>query len=300
MKYKLIGPVICSPENTMQVDKCPQLFTVSSYVFEYKSVFRSTTQSDKRAIIKEYIENAFKSGINFFHISGPQYEAEAMEIFSESVQSFLDKIVISSTCDLTRPANKIEEVLQICEQLRTNCIDILYLDCNNDACGDVTPAMLVFRQLLNSGKINGAGLSNASLEQIECANKIFPLTIVRSDYHSLSENMFDRKIIKLCKDFGIIFSVHTDFNEEFHLFDQDRVVERIAEKYCFSTKQVMSIWMISQGFMQCIDVAEASSLSDYISALKEELSSEELKQLTSVFESIDTSQYRHGSKPGGY
>lgn len=301
MKYKLIGPIICAPEDTMQTNKCPKLFTASSYAFECKSLFQASTQLDRRAVIKHSLEDAFKNGINFFHIGGLQHETEAMEIFSESVQNFIDKLIISSTYNIIQPLHKIEEVvLRNCEQLRTQCVDVLYLDCNNDARGDVAPAMLVFRQLLNAGKINGAGLSNASPEQIERANKIFPLTIVRNDYNSLSEKIFDKKIINFCKISGIIFSAHTNLNEENFLCDQSRVIEKIAKKYGFAFKKIILIWMISQGFIPCIDITSSGCLTDCISISSTELASGELKQLTSVFEVMAISQCEYSPKLGCY
>ena len=302
MKYKLIGPIICVPENTTQTNKCPKFFTVSSCVFEYKSLFQLSTSLDRRSVIKQCVEDAFKRGINFFHVGGLQHESEALEIFSESVQSFRDKIIIALTFDVVESAHRIEElILQNCVQLGIECIDIVQLDCANDASVDLEPVMLIFKQLLSFGKINGVGLSNASAAQIEYANRIFPLTIVRSDYSFLSENFFDSELVNICKSFGIVLSVHTDLSEDSNYSSgQLRVISEIAEKYCFTFKKVISIWMISQGIIPCIDITGSDCLVDCLSINNEELTFEELKQLTSVFEAMPASQYWCRPKLGCY
>jgi aryl-alcohol dehydrogenase-like predicted oxidoreductase len=143
---------------------------------------------------------AFDSGINFFDTAYCYgYEGESERMIAKVLGPRRNDIAIATKGGIVWGADRKqirdgrpESIRRHCEEslrrLKTECVELYYLHAP-DPNVPVSESAGAFRELIAAGKIRGAGLSNATRQQLEEFHAVCPLAAYQPHY-----NMLQREI----------------------------------------------------------------------------------------------------------
>jgi aryl-alcohol dehydrogenase-like predicted oxidoreductase len=163
------------------------------------------------------IRRAFDSGVTFFDTAEAYGPHECERILGEAIQSFRDKVVITSkfgwNIDLEtgerRPGlnSKPDHIKPVVEgmlkRLRTDRIDLLYQH-RVDPEVPIEDVAGAVQELMQQGKVLHWGLSEMGLNTLRRAHAALPVTAVQNEYSMLWRGP-ERDVIPTCEELGIGF-----------------------------------------------------------------------------------------------
>jgi aryl-alcohol dehydrogenase-like predicted oxidoreductase len=143
---------------------------------------------------------AFDAGINFFDTAYCYgYDGESERMIARILGPRRREIVIATKGGIVWGADKKqirdgrpESIRRHCEEslrrLKTDCVELYYLHAPDPSI-PVAESATAFRDLIDSGKIRAAGLSNATTDQLREFHAVCPLAAYQPHY-----NMLQREI----------------------------------------------------------------------------------------------------------
>jgi len=163
------------------------------------------------------IRRAFDSGVTFFDTAEAYGPHECERILGEAIQSFRDKVVITSkfgwNIDLEtgerRPGlnSKPDHIKRVVDgmlrRLRTDRIDLLYQH-RVDPEVPIEDVASAVQELMHQGKVLHWGLSEMGLNTLRRAHAALPVTAVQNEYSMLWRGP-EREVLPLCEELGIGF-----------------------------------------------------------------------------------------------
>ena len=163
------------------------------------------------------IRRAFDSGVTFFDTAEAYGPHECERILGEAIQSFRDKVVITSkfgwNIDLEtgerRPGlnSKPDHIKRVVDgmlgRLRTDRIDLLYQH-RVDPEVPIEDVAGAVQELMQQGKVLHWGLSEMGLDTLRRAHAALPVTAVQNEYSMLWRGP-ERDVIPTCEELGIGF-----------------------------------------------------------------------------------------------
>jgi pyridoxine 4-dehydrogenase len=159
-------------------------------------------------------------------------------------------------------------------RLKTEVIDLYYLH-RVDPETPLEETMAVIAEARDAGKIRHVGISEVTVEQIERARAVVPITAVQNLY-----NLGDRQhdgVIDHCAEQGIVFVPYYPLSGA----DAPAVTE-IAQRRGASASQVVLAWLLhrSPAMLPIPGTLSLGHLKENLAALDLELSAEELQALS--------------------
>ena len=191
---------------------------VSSIGFGVQNMRRKyETTVPYRPEMLNIIRRAFDSGVTFFDTAEAYGPHECERILGEAIQSFRDKVVITSkfgwNIDLEtgerRPGlnSKPDHIKLVVDgmlrRLRTDRIDLLYQH-RVDPEVPIEDVAGAVQELMQQGKVLHWGLSEMGLNTLRRAHAALPVTAVQSEYSMLWRGP-EREVLPLCEELGIGF-----------------------------------------------------------------------------------------------
>jgi aryl-alcohol dehydrogenase-like predicted oxidoreductase len=163
------------------------------------------------------IRRAFDNGVTFFDTAEAYGPHECERILGEAIQSFRDKVVITSkfgwNIDLEtgerRPGlnSKPDHIKPVVDgmlrRLRTDRIDLLYQH-RVDPEVPIEDVAGAVQELMQQGKVLHWGLSEMGLNTLHRAHAALPVTAVQNEYSMLWRGP-EREVLPLCEELGIGF-----------------------------------------------------------------------------------------------
>jgi aryl-alcohol dehydrogenase-like predicted oxidoreductase len=163
------------------------------------------------------IRRAFDSGVTFFDTAEAYGPHECERILGEAIQSFRDKVVITSkfgwNIDLetgerrpglnSKPDHIKLAVEGMLRRLRTDRIDLLYQH-RVDPEVPIEDVAGAVKELMNQGKVRHWGLSEMGLNTLRRAHATLPVTAVQNEY-SMFWRGPEQEVLPLCEELGIGF-----------------------------------------------------------------------------------------------
>jgi aryl-alcohol dehydrogenase-like predicted oxidoreductase len=136
----------------------------------------------------------------------------------------------------------------------------------------------VIADFLKEGLIARAGLSQVSVEQIEAARKVFPVTTVQNRYNLVDRA--DEAVLDYCTHEGIGFIPWYPLAAG-DLAQSGGLVDMIANAHSASPGQVALAWVLkrSPNMLPIPGTSQVAHLEENIAAAQLELSDEEFQQL---------------------
>lgn len=191
---------------------------VSSIGLGVQNMHRNyTTLVPYRPEMIELIQAAYDQGITFFDCAEAYGPHENERILGEAIQSFRNKVVITSKFGWnidpatgerrpglnSKPAHIKLVVEGMLKRLRTDRIDLLYQH-RVDPEVPIEDVAGAIKDLMNEGKVLHWGLSEPGLQTVRRAHATLPLTAIQNEYSMIWRGP-EQEVIPLCEELGIGF-----------------------------------------------------------------------------------------------
>ncbi len=152
---------------------------------------------------------------------------------------------------------------------------------------DYADSVGVLREALDAGKIQFAGLSNVSVEQIEIAQQIIPVTSVQNQYSPTHLAPINDGVLEKCRADGIAFLPWSPLGGMggAKQIGEKGALEKLADEMNVSPQQIVLAWHLAQYDYE-LPIPGASrveSVEDSAKAAEIELTSEQVEMLTQSF-----------------
>lgn len=172
--------------------------------------------SDEKEMI-EVIRGAVKAGITMFD-TAECYQNDDGTVYNETLvgealKPYRDKVIIATKCGIkvvngaqvldARPEVIRASLEGSLERLQTDYVDLYYLH-RVDPNTPIEVVAQTMKELMEEGKINHWGLSEAGIETIKKAHAICPLTVVESEYSMLWRDA-EKELLPLLEELEIGF-----------------------------------------------------------------------------------------------
>lgn len=165
------------------------------------------------------LQAAFAAGINFFdtaYIYG--YTGESEQMIARALGSHRGEVVIATKCGLewdtqhkqkrdARPATIRRQCEESLKRLQTDVIDLYYLHAPDPEV-PVEESAGAIRELLDTGKIRAAGVSNFSqIAQYEAFHAVCPISADQPHYNMLQREI-EQERLPWCRAHGVSVNVY--------------------------------------------------------------------------------------------
>ena len=145
----------------------------------------------------------------------------------------------------------------------------------------------VLREALDAGKIQFAGLSNVSVEQIEIAQKIVPVASVQNQYSPTHLAPLNDGVLEKCRADGIAFLPWSPLGGMggAKSIGEKGALEQLADEMKVSPQQLVLAWHLAQ-YDRALPIPGASriaSVEDSAHAAEIELSAQQVEMLSRSF-----------------
>ena len=269
------------------------------------------------------IHRAIELGINFFDTADMYGPFINEELVGKALKSFRDKVVIATKFGNVRGKNgerlgvngKPEYVRQACEaslkRLGIDTID-LYYQHRVDPNTPIEETIGEMKKLVEEGKVQHLGMSEAAPETIRRANKVHQITALQTEYSLWTRNP-EEKILSTCRELGISFVAYSplgrgfltgtfkkpedlpadDFrrrnprfekeNFEYNLRIVKKIEEMAEEKRC-KPSQLALAWVLAQGedIIPIPGTKQIKYLEENAAAVNIQLSKTDLEKLNKI------------------
>jgi aryl-alcohol dehydrogenase-like predicted oxidoreductase len=158
-------------------------------------------EADSRATIAA----AFDAGINFFDTAYCYgYEGESERMVGEVLKPHRERVVIATKCGIhwgldqkqvrdARPETIRRQCDESLQRLGTDVIDLYYLHAP-DPQTPIAESAGAIKELLASGKIRAAGVSNCTTEQLAAFHAACPLSAFQPPYNMLQREIEESQL----------------------------------------------------------------------------------------------------------
>ena len=150
-----------------------------------------------------------------------------------------------------------------------------------------TDSVGVLREALDAGKIQFAGLSNVSVEQIETAQRIVPITSVQNQYSPTHLAPQNDGVLEKCRQDGIAFLPWSPLGgmSGAKQIGEKGALEKLADEMKVSPQQIVLAWHLAQDdrVLPIPGASRAASIEDSAKAADIELTAEQVEMLSQSF-----------------
>jgi len=198
------------------------------------------------------------------------------------------------------------------KRLNTEVIDLYYLH-RKDPDTPIEETVGAMSRLIEQGKIRAIGLSEVNADTLRRAHAVHPITALQSEYSLWTRDPED-DILETCKELGIAFVAYSPLGrgfltgqikkfEDFDAGDYRRnsprfqganfekniqlvqKIEEIAKRKGCAAAQLALAWVLAQGdhIFPIPGTKRIKYLEENIGSLNVQLSTEDLKEIESVF-----------------
>jgi aryl-alcohol dehydrogenase-like predicted oxidoreductase len=227
---------------------------------------------------RSFLEEAVEAGIEFIDTAHLYTDGESEATIGATLSPYPEGLVVATKGGYESGGNVArlrDELERSFERLRTDSITLYYLHrVHPDT--PLEEAMELLAGYLQEGRIEHVGLSEVSVEQIERARAVVPISAVQNEY-SVSQRMHEA-VLRHCEAEGIAFVSFYPLKKG---EDPPRLRE-VAEAHDATPSQIRLAWLLGQGH-QVVPIPGTRSiehLEENLGALELELSAAELEALS--------------------
>jgi len=278
----------------------------------------------------DVIARALELGVNHFDTSDVYGPFTNEETVGRALDGRRDEAVISTKVGLVvgpnggyplgkvgRPEHLREAVDASLRRLRTDVIDLYYLH-RIDPEVPFEEQWSTLASFVDAGKVRAIGLSEASIDELERAQAIHPVTALQSELSLWTRDAIENGIVAWCAANGVAFvpfsplgrgyltgTVTTadfaglDFRIDNPRFQQEAldanqaivdVVRRVAERHDATAAQVALAWVLARGehVLPIPGTKRRRYLEENVAAASLELTAEDHAELDDLPETLGT------------
>ncbi|HEY6955343.1 MAG TPA: aldo/keto reductase [Flavisolibacter sp.] len=279
------------------------------------------------------IRKAYELGVTFFDTAEAYGPFINEEVVGEAVEPFRDQVVIATKFGFeegnaakgldSRPERIRQVTDEALRRLRTDRIDLFYQH-RVDPKVPMEDVAGTVKELIQQGKVNHFGMSEAGVESIRKAHAVQPVAALQSEY-SLWWREPEKEIIPLLEELGIGFvpfsplgkgfltgkitenttfekgdyrgNVFPRFSEENRKANMKFVefLNEIALQKNVTPAQIALAWLLAQKpwIVPIPGTTKVSRLQENLGATKITLTSDELKQIKDAVSKIEVKGARY-------
>jgi len=269
------------------------------------------------------IHRAMDLGCNFLDTADAYGGGHNEQLIAKAIKGRRDTVVLATKCGIVAdpkvPAiqslNGTPAYIKACvvdslQRLAVEAIDLYYLH-RFDSKVPVEESMGAFADILKAGKIRHVGLSGVSVDQIERAMKVVPVTAVQNEY-SLFNRDSDGPVFDTCRRLGIAWVPYSPLGRGFltgtlassnfdpndtrvnmkpyqgENFDKNKALmarfTAIADRKGITGAQLALAWVLAQGeyVVPIPGTQRRKYLEDNLKAADVMLSAAELKEIQAL------------------
>lgn len=265
------------------------------------------------------IWRAMEHGINFFDTADMYGDGANEVLLGKALKGRRDKVIIATKFGNARGPDgkrytngRPEYVKEACEsslkRLGTDYIDLYYLH-RIDPKVPIEETIGAMAELVDSGKVNHIGISEASSDTLKRANSVYPLTALQTEYSLWSRDPEDSQL-KACADLGIGFVAYSPLGRGFltgafkkaedipendyrrttprftgENFSKNlkllHIIEELSEEHNCKPSQLALAWVISRGenIVPIPGTKQRKYLDENIGALDVKLSKSDMEKI---------------------
>ena len=232
---------------------------------------RLTDTPENRAFLAAAVE----AGVDFIDTAHLYTSGESERTIGATLAPFPAQLTVATKGAYARgtgPEDLRAHLDESRERLRTDRIELYYVHRFHPD-SSVESMVSVLAEARDAGKIEHAGVSQVSVEQLELARTVMPIAAVQNEY-SLGER--DDEVLELCAEHGILFVPF------FPLRGGDRrAIAEIAGAHGATPHQVKLAWLLKRSpvMLPIPGTLSIEHLRENLGALELELDDEEFERL---------------------
>jgi pyridoxine 4-dehydrogenase len=235
---------------------------------------RLTKSTEHIAFVKE----AVAAGVSHIDTAHLYAGGESEETIGEALSPSPGGCVVATKGGFRpgegRPEALRAQIEESLRQLRTESIALYYLH-RVDPETPIERSLGAIAEYRDSGKIRHVGVSQVSIDEIERAREIVPITAVQNHYN-VSERRHD-DVVDYCTGEGIVFVPFFPLRG-----GGGRTLAEIAQEHGTTTAQITLAWLLrrSPNMLPIPGTLSIEHLRENLAALEIELSDDEFQALS--------------------
>jgi pyridoxine 4-dehydrogenase len=233
---------------------------------------RLTDTPENRAFLAAAVE----AGVDFIDTAHLYTSGESERTIGATLAPFPAQLTVATKGAYARgtgPDDLRAHLDESLERLRTDRIELYYVHRIHPD-NSVESMVSVLAEARDAGKIEHAGVSEVSVEQLELARTVMPIAAVQNEY-SVGERDHD-EVLDLCAEHEILFVPF------FPLRGGDRrAIAEIAEAHGATPNQVRLAWLLQRSpvMLPIPGTLSIEHLRENLGALELELDDEQFERL---------------------
>ena len=226
----------------------------------------------------ELIRAAAAAGVQMIDTAHSYQGGQSEETIGAAFSPPPDGVIVATKGGIGGPGRGKPEVLraeieQSLRSLRTGTIDLYYLH-RVDPETPLEESLGTINEYREQGKIRHIGISEVTVEQIERAREVVPVTAVQNHYN-LAERKYE-DVVDYCTREGIVFVPFFPLRD-----GGGPAVDEIAQRHRARPQQVMLAWLLRRSpvMLPIPGTLSIAHLKQNMAALDLELTEEEFSRL---------------------
>ena len=226
----------------------------------------------------DFLRRAVEAGVGLIDTAHLYTGGASEQAIGAALAPFPDDLVVATKGGYHpgsgRPERLRAELEESFERLRTDTITLCYLH-RVDPGVPLEESLGVLREFLDAGRIEHVGVSEMTVEQVERARAVVPVTAVQNEYNLAERRHED--VVDLCERENLLFVPFYPL----HGAGGGRLAE-FAGRYDATPEQIALAWLLkrSPGIVPIPGTLSLDHLKRNLAALDIELSDEDYAALT--------------------
>jgi len=222
-----------------------------------------------------FIKAAVAAGLQHIDTAHLYAGGESEQTIGEALSPFSPEVVVATKGGAGRGGPEVlrAEIEESLRRLRADTIALYYLH-RVDPATPLEESLGAIKEYRDKGVILYVGVSNVSVDQVERARKVVPISAVQNQYN-IAERRYDA-VVDYCTAEGIVFVPFSPLRAE-----PPRVAQDVARRHRTTVQQVMLAWLLHRSPMMLPIPGTLSleHLKENLAALQMQLTDAELEAL---------------------
>ena len=226
----------------------------------------------------EFVKAAVAAGVRMIDTAHLYTGGQSEETVGEALAPFPQHVVVATKggfggAGRGRPEVLHQEIEESFRRLRTHAITLYYLH-RVDPLTPIEESLGAIKEHHDRGRIRYVGISEVTVEQIERARKVVPITAVQNHYN-FAERKYDPEV-DYCEREGIVFVPFYPLGAR-----GGRGMADVARRHRATPQQIMLAWLLrrSTAMLPIPGTLSLEHLKQNLAATEIRLSDQDVRQI---------------------
>ena len=210
--------------------------------YSFNRIGLGTNRLTDTAENHEFLRGAVEAGVNFIDTAHLYTGGESERAIGAALAPFPGDLVVTTKGGYRpgsgRPERLRAELEESFQRLRTDTIALYYLH-RVDPEVPLEESLSVLREYHDAGRIEHAGVSDVTVDQIERARAVLPIAAVQNHYN-LAERRYE-DVVDYCEREGLLFVPYYPLHGP-----SGGPLGEIARRHGATPEQIMLAWLLKR------------------------------------------------------